>query len=178
MIGTYGFKKQGEIQAGFTLIELMIVVLVIAIFAAIAIPSYQSFIRRAHASQALQEVQKIAEQLERHKGRNFNYRGFDASYLYKDKDDTLSSKFNALNQSLNLPLNSAVVKYTITVVDNMPTFPLLTSEASLGQGWSIRALSEDAENFSFLMNSNGVACQNKASANITYETCGEGGENW
>ena len=63
-------------QKGFTLIELMVVVVIVAIFAAIAIPSYQEYVRRANASQAQQEIQRLATELERSKSRNFNYLGF------------------------------------------------------------------------------------------------------
>jgi len=163
---------------GFTLIELMVVVVIVAIFAAIAIPSYQEYARRAIAAQAQIEVQKLAEQLERHKSKNFSYKGFNARYLYPTPPSPRLDSFDDTKQELILPLESAHPKYVITIVDAGVGNPLLTATTALGQNWVIQAVSSDTRNFSFLVASNGVRCKNKTLANITYTGCGVGGENW
>ena len=42
-----------KIQSGFTLIEVMIVVTIIAILAAVALPAYQNYTKRSHVSEGL-----------------------------------------------------------------------------------------------------------------------------
>lgn len=172
-------------QQGFTLIELMIVIVIVAIFVTIAIPSYLNYTRRADAALAQQEMQKIAEQLERHKSRNFSYRGFDPNFIY--------GVTGAMN-SVTLPRGAtgSGIKYTITIRDGDDPTKLLTdttaSPAIRARRWVIMAESTDIKNYSYLLSSTGVHCKNKTKANLEYQnsttkdaSCGSfatGSESW
>ncbi len=56
--------KINHAQKGFTLIELMIVVAIIGILAAIAIPQYQDYIARSQVSRVVGEVGAVKTQAE------------------------------------------------------------------------------------------------------------------
>lgn len=58
-------KKHLLGQKGFTLVELMIVVVVIAILTSIAIPSYSEYIRRTHRAHARAALLQTAQWMER-----------------------------------------------------------------------------------------------------------------
>lgn len=157
-------KRNFTYSLGFTLIELMVVVVIVAIFAAVAIPSYQAYVLRADASRAQQQIQQIAVQLTRQKSRNFNYKGFSVG----------------ATSPVVLPIGAtgSAIKYQIMVRDGDDTTKSLTDPTVLGQNWVIRAEASDPNNFTFLFNSSGLRCKNKATSNVTYTTCGTGGELW
>ncbi|MDY6456264.1 type IV pilin protein [Acinetobacter faecalis] len=162
-----------NIKNGFTLIELMVVLAVIAVMTAIAMPLYQYEMRKLDASAVQQEMLKLADQLERYKSRNFSYHGFDPKYLY-DEVNPMSS--------VNFPLKGTK-KYTINLYDSSEATgkKLLSSDSGLGQKWAIIALSESEKNYSFLLTSTGIRCKNKTKANIGFTGCGavnKGMEAW
>ena len=64
---------RGARSGGFTLIELMIVVVVIGILAAIAYPSYQEHVRKARRADAQTALLELAQFMERHYTANGKY---------------------------------------------------------------------------------------------------------
>lgn len=51
---------------GFTLVELMITIVILAILASIAYPSYDTFIRRARMEEAKASIMNTVREMERH----------------------------------------------------------------------------------------------------------------
>ncbi len=65
-------------HSGFTLIELMIVVVIIGILASIAYPSYLDYVERARRSDAQGALLGLANAMERHHTVNNSYLGAGA----------------------------------------------------------------------------------------------------
>jgi type IV pilus assembly protein PilE len=69
-------RRHGSLR-GMTLIELMVVVVVIGILAAIAYPSYQEQVRKARRADGQATLMEVAQQLERCYTRFASYVGND-----------------------------------------------------------------------------------------------------
>ncbi|QIC64500.1 prepilin-type N-terminal cleavage/methylation domain-containing protein [Acinetobacter schindleri] len=62
-----------SMQAGFTLIELMITVAIIAILAAIVLPNYSNYVVRAHRTDAQAAMLNLAQYMESQYNASFSY---------------------------------------------------------------------------------------------------------
>ena len=67
-------------SSGFTLIELMIVIAVIAILAAIALPAFNEQVRKSRRSEAMADVGALQLAMERWRADHPTYAGSGAGY--------------------------------------------------------------------------------------------------
>lgn len=121
-------------KSGFTLIELMIVVVILAILAAIALPSYAAYVRKNHEKLVLQKISELSLALEKEKSRNFSF-----------------EHFSETTATITKSKSSSVVIYNVTV------------DAAF-QTWSIKgcvntALDDASLYKNYAANSKGMNCE-------------------
>ena len=95
--------------AGFTLIEILIVVIIVAILSAIAYPSYLRHVQRSLESEAQGQIMALAGALEAHRAKNFSYAGASISNLAPQLDENEHYKSD-------LTLSNGDQSYTITAI--------------------------------------------------------------
>jgi type IV pilus assembly protein PilE len=115
---------------GFTLIEVMIVVVIIGLLAAIAYPSYTAYVERGLQREAQGQIVELASALERYRSKNFSYGGATVAALAPE----LNANVN-YGVQLTIPAGNQTYRIVATPRGRMAGTDTLTWDSDGTASW-------------------------------------------
>jgi type IV pilus assembly protein PilE len=105
--------RVSPLRRGFTLIELMIVVAIIAILASIALPNYTEYVRKANRAEARTQILKAAQFMQRFYASNDRF-DTDRAAVAVALPSVLQQSPEQGTALYNLAVESTASAYTLT----------------------------------------------------------------
>lgn len=173
----------------------MVTLVIVAIFAAIAIPSYQYFIVKTRKAQAQTEILKISERLENYRSKQLTYAGYIPEYQNAGigQKGVINIPYGSSDSEYDYQIRVMDINYTYAPTDTVKASPQVQSleDSTLGQGWKIIAIPNQNKNMalkksgSLLLNSLGLKCMMPYDTNAsvpvlesTSNDCGANTKDW
>lgn len=129
-------------KRGFTLVELMIVVVVIGIIASIAYPNYQDYLKRTNRLEAQTSLQGIANKLVTYKVSHGNFKTVASANLFDTKVPSTGTsnytiKIEDLDGNALMANNAKVYTWKLTAIpeNKMAGTGNLTLDSTGRQCW-------------------------------------------
>lgn len=154
-------SRNPRINAGFTLLELMVTVMIIGILASIAIPSYRTYVERSAVSETQQRMLSLSTELLRWRSKSLSYRGFIPDGGYAQNSDILVPTGSTLSN----------YRYKLTLVDANSNASLELGTA-LGMDWVMIAVPNSSNQIiknskKLYLRSSGQRCLVPSTATVT-----------
>jgi prepilin-type N-terminal cleavage/methylation domain-containing protein len=134
------YKMKKQMKKGFTLVEMMIVVAIIAVLAGVAVPQYNKYVKKSETTEGIRFAKQIidAEILysSTHGGeyKEFNSRTTDDTTLSDILGITISDNFNFKSYSVVACNDGIIVKAWTTDTDNPAGTDAIYSVYPIGIG--------------------------------------------
>lgn len=107
-------------RGGFTLVELMVALAILAVIASVAVPLYTRYSERTYAAEAQADLLGAAQSMERFAAVNFSYEGTADT----DADGAGDADTGALATDVFNPRSAALNRYAFTVTADAGSFTI------------------------------------------------------